>query len=75
MNLNVVANEQDLRCMYHTIVSFLQFNMTPLMSAAMDGHDSVVELLLSRGADPNLRDNVSHFLTGIDVVWVPVFIL
>ena len=37
-----------------------QQNMTPLMYAAMTGHGPIVELLLSNGADPNLRDNVSH---------------
>ena len=63
------------KIIYHMIVSFLQFKLTPLMCAAYGGHDSVVELLLSRGADPNLRNNVSHFLTRTDVVWVQVFIL
>ena len=46
---------------------FTQFtlvNMTPLMCAARMGHSSVVELLLSKGADPNLRDIVSHLISG-----------
>ena len=34
------------------------------MCAARMGHSSVVELLLSKGADPNLRDNVSHLISG-----------
>ena len=41
---------------------FHQFNLTPLMMAARWGHSSVVELLLSKGADPNLRDKVSHLI-------------
>ena len=46
-------------CLYLT-----QFNMTPLMCAAYNGHGSIVELLLSKGADPNLRNNVSHLISG-----------
>ena len=37
--------------------------MTPLMWAAYKGHGSIVELLLSKGADPNLRDNVSQLIS------------
>ena len=38
----------------------IQFiNMTPLMYAAMNGLGSIVELLLSKGADPNLKNSVS----------------
>ena len=40
-----------------------QFNETPLIFAAMLGHSFLVELLFSKGADPNLRDNVSHLIT------------
>ena len=47
-------------CLYLT-----QFNMTPLMCAAKKGHSSIVELLLSKGADPNLRNNVSHLISGL----------
>ena len=46
-------------CLYLT-----QVNATPLMLAAYNGHSSIVELLLSKGADPNLRDNVSHLISG-----------
>ena len=46
-------------CLYLT-----QSNMTHLMCAAEKGHSSIVELLLSKGADPNLRDNVSHLISG-----------
>ena len=38
-----------------------QFNLTPLMLAAYNGHSMLVELLLAKEADPNLRDDVSHF--------------
>ena len=41
-----------------------QLNMTPLMCAAHEGHSSIVELLLSKGADPNLRNIVSHLISG-----------
>ena len=41
-----------------------QFNVTPLMGASKNGHSSIVELLLSKGADPNLRNNVSHLISG-----------
>ena len=33
--------------------------MTPLVRAAIEGHGPVVELLLSKGANPNINDNVS----------------
>ena len=36
--------------------------MTALMCAAKKGHSSIVELLLSKGADPNLSNNVSHLI-------------
>ena len=38
--------------------------MTPLMWAAKKGHRSIVALLLCKGADPNLRNNVSHLVSG-----------
>lgn len=34
--------------------------MTPLMIAAANGHDDVVEELLSAGADINYTETVSH---------------
>ena len=34
--------------------------VTPLMAAAAGGHETVVELLLKRGADPALRDQQGH---------------
>ena len=45
------------------IIPKTQFNMTPLMSAAYKGHSSIVELLLSEGADSNLRNNVRHLIS------------
>ena len=45
-------------------LNLTQFNYTPLMLAAWQGHSSIVELLLSKGADPNLRNNVSHLISG-----------
>ena len=38
------------------------------MLAAFYGHGSVVELLLSNGADPYLRNIVSHQSVGV-IVW------
>ena len=35
---------------------WLQSNRTPLMKAARYGHRTVVEYLVGRGADPNLKD-------------------
>ena len=34
-------------------------DITPLMSAAMRGNDEAVKVLLSAGAEPNAKDNVS----------------
>ena len=51
------------------LVFTTQLNMTPLMCAAMKRHSSVVELLLSKGADPNLRDIVSHLISGWCCMW------
>ena len=34
------------------------------MGAVILGQGSTVELLLSKGADPTLRDNVSHLISG-----------
>ena len=42
-----------------------QFNLTPLMLAAYNGHCMLVELLLAKEADPSLIDDVSHFSLGI----------
>jgi ankyrin repeat protein len=33
-----------------------QDDLTPLMAAALDGQDDVVDLLLAAGADPGLKD-------------------
>ena len=38
---------------------FLQIQWTPLHLAAMEGHTSIVKLLLEEGADVNVMDNVS----------------
>ncbi len=42
------------------LTAFLQNGFTPLMAAAQEGHLSVVELLVSLGAQVNSQDNVSH---------------
>ncbi len=42
------------------LTTFLQDGFTPLMAAAQEGHLSVVELLVSVGAQVNSQRNVSH---------------
>ncbi len=42
------------------LTTFLQNGSTPLMAAAQEGHLSVVELLVSVGAQVNSQSNVSH---------------
>ncbi|MBI3589787.1 MAG: ankyrin repeat domain-containing protein [Candidatus Melainabacteria bacterium] len=39
---------------------------TPLMEAAIQANKEIVELLLSNGADPNLKDNEGH--TALDFI-------
>ncbi len=40
--------------------SFFQNGTNPLMKASQKGHLSVVELLVSEGAEVNSQNNVSH---------------
>ncbi len=47
-------------CGMNILTTFLQNGSTPLMVAAQEGHLSVVELLVSEGAQVNSQDNVSH---------------
>ncbi len=42
------------------VTTFLQNGTTPLMVAAEEGHLSVVEVLVSMGAQVNSQNNVSH---------------
>ena len=42
------------------VTTFLQNGTTPLMVAAQEGHLSVVELLVSVGAQVNSQNNVSN---------------
>ncbi len=42
------------------VTTFLQNGFTPLMAAAQEDHLSVVELLVSVGAQVNSQSNVSH---------------
>lgn len=46
-----------VECMYHYCMQAKR-NMTPLMVAAREGHAQVVELLLSKGAEDNLKNKV-----------------
>lgn len=46
-----------VECMYHYSMQAKR-NMTPLMVAAREGHAQVVELLLSKGAEDNLKNKV-----------------
>ena len=43
-------------------LSLSQDGYTPLISAALNGHDDVVIELLSLGANINTQMNVSHYL-------------
>ncbi len=47
-------------CGMNILTTFLQNGITPLMAAANNGHLSVVELLVSVGAQVNSQSNVSH---------------
>ncbi len=47
-------------CGMNILTTFLQDGFTPLMVAAQNGHLSVVELLVSLGAQVNSQSNVSH---------------
>ncbi len=49
------------------VYSFSQDGFTPLMVAAQEGHVSVVELLVSMGAQVNSQDNVSSYLIDMYV--------
>ena len=43
----------------------LQLQATPLHYAAENGRDSVLEYLITSGADVNAVDNVSCFIVGL----------
>ena len=40
-------------------IRFFQYGVTPVRAAAEGGHRDMVELLLDRGADPNMVGRVS----------------
>ena len=43
----------------------LQLGYTAFMLAAQNGHLESMQVLLDRGADPEIRDNVSHSPLGL----------
>ena len=58
VNAQTKVSAHEFMLVFATL-HLIQFNMTPLMYAAMNGLGSIVELLLSEGADPNLKNSVS----------------
>ena len=53
-------------CLKFNILHLLLQLTLPLIEAAINGHINVVELLLFKGADPNIIDEVSISCTCTD---------
>ena len=62
ISIKITATDSGCTCSWSIFNTHEQFNDTPLMSAAGKGHCSIVELLMSKGADPYLRNNVSNLI-------------
>ena len=52
---------------YGDILIVIQFGVSPLISAALEGHESLVKLLLEAKADVNHPDNVSPFCVTLNM--------
>ena len=69
----MVLAQQTLRCTctYNRMLCVLYTYSTTLYQeialhhASISGHRDIVQLLLEKGADPNVRDQVSLLLTSI----------
>ena len=51
---------ENYAVIYNYFTSFFQNGTNPLMKASQKGHISVVELLVSKGAQVISQNNVSH---------------
>ena len=55
--------------------STTQFQKTALHHASDKGHHDTVQLLLEKGADPNVQDNVSVLLKSSLYQYIPQYVM
>ena len=67
ISIHNAAHSGDIEAIKQAIADGVNVNSkgiiggsTPLLIAAMEGHNEVVELLISKGADVNTKHNIGH---------------
>ena len=72
---NICINNENVLNNYNILSSTAQDGVSPLFIASQNGHTQIVELLLRKGADPNLTRTVCGLVWSLYLLHVLLTLL